>query len=153
MHVIKKSGNSSIHRADSKFAPSQWEMSLQSKDISHWLGMNLHSFASWQWGPGKAFHYNDADLPICWILIKIKRCSRNHLIFMTQPSIYLGKQIEIWVPYWSSFVEKMEFTWKQALNLSYGRSHPSSLLALCQESSSPECLKMARLVNYIIVMQ
>ena len=30
-------------RADSKLAPSQWEMSLQSNAISHWLGTNLES--------------------------------------------------------------------------------------------------------------
>ena len=28
-------------RADSKFAPSQWEMALLCNDISHWLGANL----------------------------------------------------------------------------------------------------------------
>ena len=28
------------HRAESKLAPSQWEMSLQSNAISHWLGAN-----------------------------------------------------------------------------------------------------------------
>ena len=30
-------------RADSKLGPSQWEMLLQSKAISHWLGTNLES--------------------------------------------------------------------------------------------------------------
>ena len=30
-------------RADSRLAPSQWEMSLQSNAISHWLGANLES--------------------------------------------------------------------------------------------------------------
>ena len=30
-----------IIRADSRFAPSQWETSLQSNDVSHWLGTNL----------------------------------------------------------------------------------------------------------------
>ena len=35
-------GNSSI-RADSRLAPSQWETSLQSNDVSHWLGANLES--------------------------------------------------------------------------------------------------------------
>ena len=33
-----------IHdRANSRLAPSQWEMSLQSNAISHWLGTNLES--------------------------------------------------------------------------------------------------------------
>ena len=30
-------------RAESRLAPSQWEMSLQSNAISHWLGANLES--------------------------------------------------------------------------------------------------------------
>ena len=33
-------------RADSRFAPSQWETSLQSNAVSHWLGANLES-AQW----------------------------------------------------------------------------------------------------------
>ena len=32
-----------IFTADSRLAPSQWEMSLQSNAISHWLGTNLES--------------------------------------------------------------------------------------------------------------
>ena len=31
------------YRADCRFAPSQWEMSLQSNAVSHWLGANLKS--------------------------------------------------------------------------------------------------------------
>ena len=31
------------NRADSRFAPSQWETSLQSDTVSHWLGANLES--------------------------------------------------------------------------------------------------------------
>ena len=30
-------------RSDSRFAPSQWETSLQSSTVSHWLGANLKS--------------------------------------------------------------------------------------------------------------
>ena len=35
-------------RADSRLAPSQWETSLQSNAVSHWLGANLES-ALWVW--------------------------------------------------------------------------------------------------------
>ena len=31
------------HKADSRLVPSQWEMSLQSNAVSHWLGANLES--------------------------------------------------------------------------------------------------------------
>ena len=36
-------GNSYYFRADSRFAPSQWETALLCNDISHWLGANLES--------------------------------------------------------------------------------------------------------------
>ena len=32
-----------VYKADSRFAPSQWETSLQCSIISHWLGANLES--------------------------------------------------------------------------------------------------------------
>ena len=38
------------NRADSNFAPSQWEMSLQSNGVSHWLGTNdCHIIEGKQW--------------------------------------------------------------------------------------------------------
>ena len=30
-------------KADSRFAPSQWETALLCNDVSHWLGANLES--------------------------------------------------------------------------------------------------------------
>ena len=32
-----------MFKADSRFAPSQWQTALLSKDVSHWLGANLES--------------------------------------------------------------------------------------------------------------
>ena len=34
------------HRADSRFAPSQWETTLLCNNVSHWLGTNLQSALS-----------------------------------------------------------------------------------------------------------
>ena len=34
------------HRADSRFAPSQWEMSLQGNAVSHWLDTSLQGISS-----------------------------------------------------------------------------------------------------------
>ena len=34
-------------RADSRFAPNQWEKSLQSNAVSHWRGTNLESSRLW----------------------------------------------------------------------------------------------------------
>ena len=31
------------HKADSRFAPTQWETLIQSKSVSHWQGANLES--------------------------------------------------------------------------------------------------------------
>ena len=36
-----------LGRAESRFAPSQWETSLQSNAFSHWLGANLDSTLPW----------------------------------------------------------------------------------------------------------
>ena len=40
--LIQREGNMNS-RADSKFAPSQWEMTLFCNNISHWLGASLES--------------------------------------------------------------------------------------------------------------
>ena len=32
-----------LNKADSRFAPSQWETALLCNDVSHWLGTNLES--------------------------------------------------------------------------------------------------------------
>ena len=39
-------GRNHFHRADPRFAPSQWETALLCNDVSHWLGANLGSAIS-----------------------------------------------------------------------------------------------------------
>ena len=39
--AIYENDNNGRYRADFRFAPSQWETSLQSNAVSHWLGTNL----------------------------------------------------------------------------------------------------------------
>ena len=82
-HIGEKSN---LHRADSKFAPSQWETSLQSNAVSHWLGANLESalpppwchqewywlillpfFFSCYWDCHNMLVYQDVLLQ-CWII-------------------------------------------------------------------------------------
>ena len=36
------------YRADSRFAPSQWETALFCNDVSHWLGTSLESALKWE---------------------------------------------------------------------------------------------------------
>ena len=69
-------------RADSRFAPSQWETPLQNKDVSHWLGAILESaldfdgkiiseMGFWLWG----------DLWIAWLYMV---WSNLHLHYIEQ---------------------------------------------------------------------
>ena len=48
-----------IPRADSRFAPSQWETSLQSNAVSHWLGANLES---------ALYTYNTSQVVFSWFM-------------------------------------------------------------------------------------
>ena len=52
-------GDMPYTRVDSRFAPSQWETSLQSNAVSHWLDANLAS----------ATHYSDAIMGVMTSLI------------------------------------------------------------------------------------
>ena len=38
-----------ILRADSRFAPSQWETALLCNDVSHWQDASLESSLTWEW--------------------------------------------------------------------------------------------------------
>ena len=40
---IRATTTKDIHKADSRFAPSQWEMALLCNDVSYWLGTSLES--------------------------------------------------------------------------------------------------------------
>ena len=53
-------------RADTRFAPSQWETSLQSNAVSHWLGANLESALR----PASKV---DPDSILLWLTTKAKK--------------------------------------------------------------------------------
>ena len=42
-HIAHIAAQTKMYIADSRFVPSQWETSLQSNGVSHWLGANLES--------------------------------------------------------------------------------------------------------------
>ena len=73
----------SITRSDPRFAPSQWETSLQSNAVSHWLGANLesdlitHSLASRVYssstGPKSPFLDNIHPRQVKWYIYILKR--------------------------------------------------------------------------------
>ena len=57
-------------RADSRFAPSQWETALLCNDVSHWLGTNLESALS---VGGSAITQASATLAqTAWVLFQYK---------------------------------------------------------------------------------
>ena len=70
------------YRADPRLAPSQWETSLQSNAVSHWLGANLESALKWQSASGhiRKFHWqavSNHDWQFwCWNFIT-KQCKAD----------------------------------------------------------------------------
>ena len=56
-------------RADSKLAPSQWETSLQSNAVSHWLGANLESAI--------CVSYHIVAYPTYWEMCTLTKCPRK----------------------------------------------------------------------------
>ena len=71
----------SSFRADSRFAPSQWETALLCKDVSHWLGAILES---------ALIHQSlAATWPVAWLhkgSLMLKRLSENFIrSFVTEP--------------------------------------------------------------------
>ena len=47
-----------LHRVDSRLAPSQWEILLQSNAVSHWLGANLESALLQHYGNNEAMKFD-----------------------------------------------------------------------------------------------
>ena len=54
------------HRVDSRFAPSQWDTSIQSNAVSHWLGANLESTLLVKHAPSIGQFYLVTKLHRCW---------------------------------------------------------------------------------------
>ena len=53
LHALWASSIVTFHRADSRLAPSQWEMALLCNTISHWLGSSLESALRPHWCSGE----------------------------------------------------------------------------------------------------
>ena len=54
------------YRVDSRFAPSQWEMLLQSNGMSHWLGAKLESALKWFTIYGWPFNFMTMYMYMSW---------------------------------------------------------------------------------------
>ena len=84
-----------IYRADSRYAPSQWETVLLCNDVSHWLGANLESALYLSYGMcslcwcvtilselvPELIHCR--LLMLCWIIIR-KVLRHSHLGYLTE---------------------------------------------------------------------
>ena len=57
-----------ICRADSRFAPSQWETALLCNDVSHWLGASLESALIWYMYLEELVQF---DIPDHWGMINL----------------------------------------------------------------------------------
>ena len=54
-----------FYRADSRFAPSQWETALHCNNVSHWLGASLESALFLH--PIKLLQVYISDNTVCWL--------------------------------------------------------------------------------------
>ena len=63
---------------DSRFAPSQWETSLQSNTVSHWLGANLESALYYEHGASDQLWITSCQ----WLIVVIGNCARTALLIM-----------------------------------------------------------------------
>ena len=78
-------------RADSRFAPSQWEMVLLCKDVSHWLGTNLESALLCAWQQVRLWMSSQFslawDIAAIWTWLLIALVPRWH-VWSGQTSLY-----------------------------------------------------------------
>ena len=58
-------------RADSRFAPSQWESASLYNDVSHWLGSSIESALPTCYPTGQPNGYNTTYFPM-WFCFKVK---------------------------------------------------------------------------------
>ena len=70
-HLASVPSALSVYRADSRFVPSQWETSLKSNTVSHWMGANLESALVHKcYLNSRNFHYRYKMVSCCLIFIK-----------------------------------------------------------------------------------
>ena len=125
--------SASVCRADSRFAHSQWETSLQSNVVSHWLGANLESALS--------LNSFKAVLVKCNLNKKAKHIALS--IRITWVDLMSDSQHTINTPYltppvsYGVFIMSISEKNNCAITGSYCNLRPSHLTSL---SSSPENL-------------
>ena len=87
------------HRDDSRFAPNQWEMALQSNAVSHWLGANLESVL---------LTYGVVINPTEGVCLSVKDCCCISRMNLNINSLLPGDVIPHWRS-WSSVVQAMAY--------------------------------------------
>ena len=101
-----------MHRADSRFAPSQWETLLQSNRVSHWLGANLESVPILPMKYTHGFVVYNFVVPCFLVLVNLLD-TLTHLPWTKWPPIWQTtfsvaiswmKMIEFWLKFhWNMF--------------------------------------------------
>ena len=86
-----------IYRADSRFAPSQWEREWCCNDVSQWLGTSLESVLIYK-------HIEDWTK---WLI--------HYRRYLQLPGICMNENIGIFARMWLKFVPKGSVNYKPAL--------------------------------------
>ena len=123
-------------RAASRFAPSQWEMSLQSNILSHWLGANLESALFYSSNPSQS------DRPWC----EDQHTHMHHVICQQRKNVTFqldwdstGQHSMSWTLWYHPFLSLLQlllfnvlytilkFLHSLSLSKSYGHTWPTVL--------------------------
>ena len=79
-----------LNRADSRFAPSQRETSLQSNAVSHWLGANLEFAAPGECKSCKHALCQTRSAPTCAYVWHVTSCLQEQELFDQSSHFYVG---------------------------------------------------------------
>ena len=97
-----------VFRADSRFAPSKWEKSLQSNAVSHWLGASLESALC-------VTHNKKYQLLSCWIYFrKYKNIFEFAIIFQQWDCVGIWKPSSWDTKTWalSQYKDRLIYVWR-----------------------------------------
>ena len=141
-----------VDRADSRFAPGQWETSLQSNAVSHWLGTNLESDLRWErwWTPNEDSYYP----PLHYVIYRWKlgmsevflKISHSPRCGMNVPCVWEGcfsaHYNDVIMGAMVSQITSITIVYTTVYSGTDQRKHQSSAsLALCGDPPPPELFR------------
>ena len=117
-----------LSRADSRFAPSQWQTVLLCNDVSHWLGTNLESAMLSIYNLHLllvSIVVNIHDIPpyggfVCWLSLTVLSFFFKFDIYQCGTLEVIPSEVVIWVAFWclrqSRVAELLILSWVLGLN-------------------------------------